>query len=212
MENMNILEKFNIVVACLKANPELIPNRYRNLDKNCLNKLYNSFIKGRELKHPTPPTTTTDKVVFNILEYYFDYPPEQLDWLIQAHKDAMAAENIVGNLLEQFLAQTLEPYGWIWCSGSIIKAVDFIFPQESEWFLLQIKNRDNSENSSSSAIRYGTKIKKWFRSFSKKDEFNWENFPCFPDKNKTQLKQILTEAKFREFIKQKVHTMKINFS
>ena len=39
--------------------------------------------------------------------------------------------------------------GWIWCSGTSVKAVDFIHYDEknNEWNLLQVKNRDNTENS-----------------------------------------------------------------
>jgi SinI restriction endonuclease len=59
---------------------------------------------------------------------------------------------------------------------------------------LQIKNRDNSENSSSSAIRNGTPIQKWFRSFSKKAKTNWNNLPPSMQPYK------LTEDGFRNFV------------
>jgi carbonic anhydrase len=49
--------------------------------------------------------------------------------------------------------------------------------KNGKWLVLQIKNRDNTENSSSSAIRNGTQIQKWFRSFSKKGGTNWDNLP-----------------------------------
>ncbi|VEP18279.1 Type-2 restriction enzyme Eco47I (fragment) [Hyella patelloides LEGE 07179] len=60
---------------------------------------------------------------------------------------------------------------------------------------LQIKNRDNTENSSSSAISNGTQIEKWFRSFSKKGGTNWNNLP--------ELMQSynLSEAGFIAFVK-----------
>lgn len=50
------------------------------------------------------------------------------------------------------------------------------------WEAVQVKNRDNTENSSSSAIRQGTTIEKWFRTYSKPSRkratnTNWENFP-----------------------------------
>ena len=51
----------------------------------------------------------------------------------------MAAENNIGLLLERFIASVLEPIGWIWCSGSAVRAVDFIEPNTG--ILLQIKNR-----------------------------------------------------------------------
>jgi hypothetical protein len=45
------------------------------------------------------------------------------------------------------------------------------------WYALQIKNRDNSENSSSKAVRDNTDIQKWFRTFSKTGKTNWDNLP-----------------------------------
>ena len=90
----------------------------------------------------------------------------------------MCAENCVGSLLERYLDSVLRQQGWYWCCGNFIKAIDFINKDErGMWLALQIKNRDNTENSSSSAIRNGTQIQKWFRSFSKKGETNWDNLP-----------------------------------
>lgn len=87
--------------------------------------------------------------------------------------------------------------GWIWCSGTSVKAVDFIHYDEknNEWNLLQVKNRDNTENSSSSKIRDNTTIKKWFRTYSQRDATNWDNFPDeVSSKN-------LNEEDFRAFVK-----------
>ncbi len=72
------------------------------------------------------------------------------------HRQAMAAENLLGSLLERYLASILEPHGWVWCAGNTVRSVDFLSPDLG--VALQVKNRDNSENSSSSAIRRGTTI------------------------------------------------------
>ncbi len=87
----------------------------------------------------------------------------------------MQAENIVGKLLERYVARLLESRGWVWCCGETMRSVDFIkVPEAGEVQLLQIKNRDNSENSSSSAIRAGTTIKKWYRINSRTGKTRWE--------------------------------------
>lgn len=52
-------------------------------------------------------------------------------------------------------------YGWIWCNGNVLRAIDFCSSDGA--VLLQIKNKSNTENSSSSAIRTGTTIEKWYR-------------------------------------------------
>jgi hypothetical protein len=49
--------------------------------------------------------------------------------------------------------------------------VDFYKPQNN---FLQVKNRSNSENSSSSSIRKGTAIKKWFRIEALTGKTHWD--------------------------------------
>ena len=196
----NSSEKIKILERFINSHPDSISRRFKDNNQIQIQKIKDAFNSGRKDKHPQPPQTATDDAVYQILESYFDYKKNELKKLVRAHKDAMAAENIVGELLERFLASILEPHGWLWCSGSVIKAVDFIKEdKDGTWILLQIKNRDNSENSSSAAIRNNTDIQKWFRSFSRKQAFNWEAFPLPPGQE--CLKASLTEDNFRKFIK-----------
>jgi len=88
---------------------------------------------------------------------------EQYDDLLEAHFIFMSAENKNGATLEEFLAEVLEDHGWLWCAGSVFRAIDFCYLEEDNVQLLQVKNKYNTENSSSSAIRVGTPIKKWHR-------------------------------------------------
>jgi len=164
-----------------------------------------NFTNGRDPKRPTPPETVPDEMVSFVLEHYFDVPAESLDRAKHEHALSMGAEGIVGDLLERYLASVLEPRGWIWCSGSLVKAVDFVLPPtkpKTEWRLLQVKNRDNSENSSSSAIRKGTNIEKWHRTFSKKKGDNWSTFPDEITKGK------LSEDDFRAFVENYLRALK----
>ena len=68
--------------------------------------------------------------------------------------------------------------------------------------MLQVKNRDNSENSSSSAIRAGTIIEKWFRTFSRRAGSNWA---AFPDES---LRAQLSEEAFKDFVKEYLRELK----
>ena len=77
------------------------------------------------------------------------------------HNLFMSAENIQGNLLEEFISINILPFGVHWCNGNVLRAIDFCNSDGS--LLLQIKNKNNTENSSSSNIRVGTSIKKWYR-------------------------------------------------
>jgi hypothetical protein len=65
----------------------------------------------------------------------------------------------------------LLPYGWYCCWGDTIKSVDFCTPNGE---LLQVKNRSNSENSSSSKVRKGTQIRKWHRIDAKTGTYYWK--------------------------------------
>jgi len=123
-----------------------------------------------------PVATKPDPAVDEVLKAFERVPPENLERIGEAHRLSMQAENIVGKLLERYVATLLESKGWIWCCGETMRSVDFI-KEETEVELLQIKNRDNSENSASSAIREGTTIKKWYRVNSRTGKTRWEFLP-----------------------------------
>ena len=105
----------------------------------------------------------TDPALAVVLESLFRYPAGHRDEYQRAHRAAMKAENIVGDLLERYIFSHLEKKGGVWCCGSVVRATDFLKREGNEWIPLQVKNKFNSENSSSSAIRSGTEIQKWFR-------------------------------------------------
>jgi len=84
----------------------------------------------------------------------------------------MSAENIQGLLLEEFLAEHLADYGWYCCWGDSVRHVDFCNIDGS---LLQIKNRSNSENSSSSRVRINQPIEKWYRVDAKTGVYKWSH-------------------------------------
>jgi hypothetical protein len=156
------------------------------------------FSEGRKPKAPQPPKTIPDEMVSVILNEYFKVHTNDIARVKLEHQLAMGSENMVGELLERYLASVLETHGWIWCSGAMVKAIDFLKPPstpEEGWRTLQVKNRDNSENSSSSAIRIGTKIEKWHRTFSKKSGSNWQ---AFPDLN---MRALLSEAEFERYVR-----------
>ena len=188
---------FGQILECIQCYGDVIlPKSFKGLNSNLQlqDKLKQKFLRGREAKHPEVPKTLTDEAVLDVMGNYFScqYPAEQV---VDIHKKAMASENIVGDILERYIAHVLEPHGWVWASGSILRAIDFIYQDEhGNWILLQVKNRDNSENSSSSAIREGTDIKKWFRSFSRKQDTNWPAFPV------PEFADLLSEEDFRKYL------------
>ena len=167
----------------LDDNPDRLSWRSKNKptvnDVSSLKALAEKYFNGfRKSDFPAEPKTVPDEMVSIVMQYAYDYSPEECQRIKIEHQYSMCAENCVGSLLERYLDSVLREKGWYWCCGDFIKAIDFISKDENQkWLALQIKNRDNTENSSSSAIRNGTQIQKWFRSFSKKGGTNWDNLP-----------------------------------
>lgn len=126
------------------------------------------------------------------------------------HNLFMSAENIQGNLLEEFLAQQIRPYGFLWCIGNTLHAIDFC--NSTGKCLLQIKNKSNTENSSSSKIRTRTSITKWYRLGTRTQKgikiprYNWEQINALISDNRTEGFQLpplnITEKNYLHFLQQ----------
>ncbi|WP_291426771.1 SinI family restriction endonuclease [Deinococcus sp.] len=153
-----------------------------------------SHIREREGQlHLREVSTVADPAVDVILAAFAGMQEDTQTQARLLHRQSMAAENLLGALLERYLARELEPHGWVWCAGNTIRAVDFIRLDLS--LALQVKNRSNSENSSSSAIRVGTEILKWYRVNANTGRTNWEKFPA-------ELPAPLSEEGFHDFIRE----------
>jgi len=204
-------DKFGVVRDFIEANPELSPRRKGKDHVTYLGSeeywdwLLTKFQSGRKRRAPGQPTTVPDALTGVILETYFHEESALLPKIAIGHSLSMQAENIAGDLLERYIAWKLESKTaeWIWCSGSVVKDVDFIrcpSSEEADWLALQVKNRDNSENAASSSVRQGTTIKKWHRSWSRTGETNWESFPVSNG-------SALSETDFIEFVREYLTTL-----
>ncbi len=119
------------------------------------------------------PGTVSDPVIEKIIGSRISGLTEKdLNKIQYAHRLAMSAENILGLILEEYLAVSLEFHGWHCAWGETVKSVDFV---HEDGRLLQVKNRSNSENSSSSTVRNGTQIEKWFRIKADRIEYMWSS-------------------------------------
>lgn len=144
---------------------------------------------------PSPPGTVPDPVVSIVLELLFGYESNRLEAMKREHQDSMAAENIVGALLERYIASEAEKVGWCWCAGSFVKATDFVMKSGKYWRALQVKNRSNSENSSSKSVRDNTTIEIWSRTVATTGRTKWD---VFPDET---LRCVLNEDAFQSFVR-----------
>ncbi len=118
-----------------------------------------------------PPGTVSDPIIEKIISARLVHlTDDDLLKISHAHRLRMSAENILGLLLEEYLATRLIKYGWHCAWGETIKSVDFV---NEKGHLLQIKNRSNSENSSGKTVRDGTEIEKWYRIKADRVEYMW---------------------------------------
>ena len=155
-----------------------------------------------------PKKACSDPVLALIVENTKSLVNLQIEEMEKAHNLFMAAENIQGGLLEEYISYQVKKYGWIWCAGNTLRAVDFCNLDGSS--LLQIKNKYNTENSSSSAIRNGTIIQKWYRVKNKTQKgksipvFRWEDINAIIDSGKKAgnnlIKCDMNEKSYRDFV------------
>ena len=128
-------------------------------------------------REKSPKATCSDPAIREMVRAICHFSDKEAELESAIHDLFMAAENVQGNLLEEYIANKTKEFGWIWCYAETLRAVDFCSYDGN--YLLQIKNKNNTENSSSSAIRIGTPVKKWFRLGSKRvdgvyvPDFKW---------------------------------------
>ena len=121
----------------------------------------NAVIDPPPFRQATPKSSCSDPAIRTIVMVTQGVSEEAVIEKERAHNLFMSAENIQGSLLEEYIEVSTRPYGWIYCAGNTLRAIDFCSSDGSVF--LQIKNKSNTENSSSSNIRQGTTIIKWYR-------------------------------------------------
>lgn len=172
------LEAHEVILSACYRNPGLSPGLKGtseiSLAQRWLKKYHNAFESRISQRVSSPPGTIADSIVETIIKARLTgLEIEHLEQIKYAHRLSMSAENIQGLLLEEFLAEQLTNYGWFCCWGEVIRHVDFCHKDGS---LLQVKNRSNSENSSSSRVRINQPIEKWYRVDAKTGRFQWAYF------------------------------------
>lgn len=202
-DNMELANCFEVDESC--------PDSF---GEECLKKWVEKFQDGYKSriseKCSNPLGTVPDQAVNTILETVLTKIDAKASGeIVHAHRLGMSAENILGYLLEEYIftkiqklnkSQNPQVLKWSLAWGTTISKVDLC---SSKGDLIQIKNRSNSENSSSSSVRAGTKIKKWFRINANNGHTYWDNL-C----KLLQCKEgFLSEPDFLKFI---IRTLKGN--
>ena len=186
---------FSVIASDLERVPGNIGGK-SDSEKDVIKKWlikYQSGFNGRASQRiSNPPGTVADPIIEKIIGSRLDnLSDKDLEKITYAHRLGMSAENILGLILEEYLSENLIGYGWHCAWGETVKSVDFVHENGS---LLQIKNRSNSENSSSSAVRDGTEIEKWYRIKADRVEYMW------PQLNRICGTTNLSEDRFVDFV------------
>lgn len=197
-QNQLLLKAHRIILIACYKNPGLSPTIKANspemLARAWLKKYNDSYENRISRRISQLSSTVADPIISIIINARLTrLTTEHLEQIKYAHRLSMSAENIQGLLLEEFLAEQLADYGWYCCWGESVRHVDFC---NADGSLLQVKNRSNSENSSSSRVRINQPIEKWYRVDARTGYYRWS---YFNDKYKTDR---FSEEKFVTFVQQ----------
>ena len=190
----------NYVFKTCLNNPELAPTNIglktddaKGAIERWVIKYYNGYNSRISRHRSNVPGTIADPIINIIIQGRLtNLDDASVNLIKYAHRLSMAAENILGHLLEEYLSVELKSKGWYCAWGETVRSVDFCSKSGG---LLQIKNRSNSENSSSNKIRKGTSIEKWFRVDALTGKYLWQNL-------NSKLRVKCSEETFRDFVKE----------
>ena len=198
--NSNIITRddgFLTIVKIAYNNPSTLPDNIKgDTPTEIVNKWHQKYSHAYEnrisIRKSNDSKTISDEIVNVIIAERLKLSEKNVELIKQAHRLSMAAENILGLLLEDYLANELSRFGWVCCWGSCLKSIDFC---NQNGDLLQVKNRSNTENSSSKRVRDGTKISKWFRINASNGRTQWEQLDTLIGTSN------FTESKFVNFVR-----------
>lgn len=197
-QGQSFLEVYRTILTACYKNPGLSPTMKGNtpeaLAQSWLRKYCSSYENRISRRISRTPRTVADPIVNTIIKARLtELKERQLEQIQYAHRLSMSAENIQGLLLEEFLSEQLAEYGWYCCWGDSVRHVDFCNVDGS---LLQVKNRSNSENSSSSRVRINRPIENWYRVDANTGLYRWSYF------NEKYDTDCFSEANFVIFVQQ----------
>jgi len=199
-QNKQFLEAHRTILTACYRHPDLSPTIKKaktpeELAKSWLKKYENGYKNRISQRISKLPRTIADPIISAIIQARLTgLTTAHLEQIKYAHRLSMSAENILGLLLEEFLADKLARHGWFCCWGESMRHVDFCNVDGS---LLQVKNRSNSENSSSSRVRINQPIAKWYRVDAVNGSYQWSYW-----QDKYNNDDNFSEEKFIDFVQQ----------
>lgn len=188
--------------------PKLNLGRTESIEKYLSVWISNYVTACKELpsgKIAKPKETASDPALYKVIQKNKNVNMETILEKEKSHNLFKSTENVQGGLLEEYIATVISESGWFWCRGQILRAIDFCTLDGN--IVLQIKNKNNTENSSSSNIRAGTTILKWHRLSTRKENgqpvprYHWEGLVSLLGNLITpEMKSKLNEENYLEFL------------
>ena len=161
-------------------------------DKKFIDKFHRGFSDRPSAKEALPTRTVPDYSTDAILCALVDNIDENMLSLIRyAHRISMAADSMIGVMLDEYIHERLRPMGWACCWGNSLQGIDFC---SSDGILLHVRNKSNTEVSSNDRNRIKNKVYKWFRLNAYTGKTKWEELNRIVGKE-----GLFSEDGFRDF-------------
>lgn len=158
-------------------------------------KFCKGYLNRPSVRYTNPSRTISDPLISKLVSATLDDAGErEMEIISSAHRMSMAAENIIGHLLEEYIHINAVPYNWTACWGTCIKSVDFCNDRGLE---LQVKNKNNTENSSSKGDRELRGTEKWYRMNANTGKTMWDTINQFISQDGQH--PTMSEEGFQEF-------------
>ena len=143
-----------------------------SMETKFIDKFCRGFRDRPSAKEALPTKTVPDYSTDSILKALVPSISDDMLSLIRVgHKISMAADSIIGTMLDEYVHVNLRPYGWTCCWGNCMQGIDFCSLSGD---LLHIRNKSNTEVSSNDRNRIKNKVKKWFRMNAYTGKTKWD--------------------------------------
>lgn len=194
-KDSNLLESAKAAILMIKDSPDLAPAKIKNLEVWC-KKLIGGYQHRPSRRLCRSSDTVQDPIVKDIITIGLgNVNTIDVEMVVCSHRIAMASENILGDILEEYISTKIENTPWHIAWGATLKSVDCYNQKERK--LLQLKNRSNSENSSSKKVRDGRNIQRWYRIDAKSGNCMWDSL----EEIMGAKKNTFSEKDFKLFVK-----------
>lgn len=170
-----------------------VENNDAAMEKKFIDKFYRGFMDRPSVKKSLPTKTVFDYSTDSILSALIpEIDVNMLNLIRYGHKISMAADSIIGMMLDEYIHINLRPYGWTCCWGNAMQGVDVC---SSSGDMIHVRNKSNTEVSNNDRNRTQQSVKKWFRINAYTGKTKWDDLNLLVGKI-----DLFSEDGFRDFV------------